>query len=150
MLLPLLRAIPRAWGVRFLPRCRCILNSLFGFSDDYYGHMQDGARWICSRVPPKRVIFVLTIMDRGEGSDISLMCGQLNRMEVVRIRSIIYSCLSKGVCQGLISPVMCCVFIQGSIFWWLEWTMWYYKKQFLMPGTMVLGISGSKYRKWKP
>ena len=64
----------------------------------------------------KRVIFVLTIMDRGEGSDISLMCCQLNRMEVVRIRSIIYSCLSKGVCQGLISTVMCCVFIQGSIF----------------------------------
>ena len=64
----------------------------------------------------KRVIFVLTIMDRGEGSDISLMCCQLDRMEVVRIRSAMHSSLSKGVCQGLMSTVMCCVFIQGSTF----------------------------------
>ena len=48
-------------------------------------------------VSQERVIFVLTIMDRGEGSDISLMCCQLDRMEVVRIRS---SCtlLSLKVC----------------------------------------------------
>ena len=64
----------------------------------------------------KRVIFVLTIMDKDEGSNISLMCCQLDRMEVVRIRSIMHSSLSKGVCQGLMSRVMCCVFIQGSIF----------------------------------
>ena len=64
----------------------------------------------------KRVIFVLTIMDTSEGSDISLMCCQLDRMEAVRIRSTMHSSLSKGVCQGLMSTVMCCVFIQGSIF----------------------------------
>ena len=65
--------------------------------------------------PPKRLIFVLTIIDTSEGNDISLMCCQMDRMEVVRIRSIIHSCLSKGVCQGLMSTVMSCVFIQGSI-----------------------------------
>ena len=66
-------------------------------------------------VSQERVIFVLTIMDRGQGSDIELMCCQLNITEVVIIRSVIHSSFSKGVCQGLMSTVMCCVFIQGSI-----------------------------------
>lgn len=44
-------------------------------------------------VSPKRFIFVLTIMDRGEGSDIGLMCCKMHRMEVVRIKSIIHSYL---------------------------------------------------------
>ena len=34
-------------------------------------------------VSQERVIFVLTVMDRGEDSDIGLMCCQMDRMEVV-------------------------------------------------------------------
>ena len=101
-------------------------------------------------VSPKQVDIFLTIMDRGEDSDIGLMCCQMDRMEVVWIRSIIHSCLSKDVCQGLTSIVICCVFIQDTIFWWLDWTTWYYRKQLLMPDTMMLGMIRSKCRKWKP
>lgn len=39
-------------------------------------------------------------MDSGESDDIGLMCCQLNRMEVVRIRLIIHPSLSKGVSRG--------------------------------------------------
>lgn len=64
-----------------MPRCWYILNSLFCFSDDYQGHRRDGAS---EDVPEskKRVTFALTIMDRGEGSDICLMCCKVNEMEV--------------------------------------------------------------------
>ena len=55
------------------------------------------------------MIFVLTIMASGEGNDIGLICCQLNRMEAVRIRSIIHPYLSEGVCQGFMSTshVLC-------------------------------------------
>ena len=67
-----------------MPRCWYILKSLFCFSDDkvyYQGHRRDGAS---EDVPEskERVTFALTIMDRGEGSDICLMCCKMNEMEV--------------------------------------------------------------------